>query len=222
MGAGEAVWRWMPRNCARRGGSIGSDGSLVKKILTRINSRPPMTAQSSSAPMPRLPNSKRSPISGSLSTFERKRLPPLLRRAWYGLNQAFRQRIAHLEITPDQYSILRWLSEGDPEGLTQRAITDLMASDPNTITSTLSRMELAGLISRHPHELDRRAHRVRLQPAGRRSFENAKKIAIDLQEQVLKALPPARRLKFLHELETISDACGMAAERASKRKGQSG
>ena len=79
-----------------------------------------------------------------------KRLPPLLRHAWYGLNQGFRQRIAHLELTPDQFSILRGLSEGDPEGLTQRAISDLMASDPNTITSTLSRMENAGLITRHP------------------------------------------------------------------------
>jgi len=144
---------------------------------------------------------------------EPKRLPPLLRRAWYGLNQAFRQRIAHLGITPDQYSILRWLSEGDPQGLTQRVITDLMASDPNTITSTLSRMEAAGLVSRHPHELDRRAHRVRLQAAGRRSFEKAKKIAIELQEQVLTALPIARRTRFLEELETIADACGGAAER---------
>src|ERR1043166_7463798 len=81
-----------------------------------------------------------------------KRLPVLLRRAWYGLNQAFRQRIAHLDITPDQFSILRWLNEGDPRGLTQRTLTDLMASDPNTITSTLSRMEAAGLITRQPHE----------------------------------------------------------------------
>ena len=37
-----------------------------------------------------------------------KRLPVLLRRAWYGLNQSFRQRIAHLGVTPDQFSILRW------------------------------------------------------------------------------------------------------------------
>src|SRR4051812_47942191 len=77
-----------------------------------------------------------------------KRLPPLLRRAWYGLNQTFRQRVAHLGLTPDQYSILRWLSEGEAAGLTQRQITKLMASDPNTITSTLARMEKAGMISR--------------------------------------------------------------------------
>src|SRR5688572_3780690 len=148
---------------------------LVKKILTRINS-PRMAARSSTARADSAKNARRHTETLPRGKGEPKRLPPLLRRAWYGLNQAFRQRITHLGITPDQYSILRWLSEGDPQGLTQRVITDLMASDPNTITSTLSRMERAGLVSRHPHELDRRAHRVRLQASGRRSFEKARKI----------------------------------------------
>jgi DNA-binding MarR family transcriptional regulator len=157
-------------------------------------------------------------VSETTSSPDRKRLPPLLRRAWYGLNQAFRQRVAHLEITPDQYSILRWLSEGDPRGLTQRALTDLMASDPNTITSTLSRMESAGLISRKPHERDGRAHRVRLQPEGASTFEKAKAIAIELQETVTSTLPPARREKFFEELEVIADACAAVAERPSKKR----
>src|SRR4051795_12586285 len=101
-------------------------------------------------------------LPDSIALPERKRLPPLLRRAWYGLNQTFRQRVAHLNLTPDQYSILRWLTEGDAAGLTQRQITELMASDPNTITSTLARMEKAGMISRNPHEKDRRAKRVQV------------------------------------------------------------
>ncbi len=144
-----------------------------------------------------------------------KRLPVLLRRAWYGLNQTFRQRIAHLGLTPDHFSILRWLSEGDPQGLTQRALTDLMASDPNTITSTLSRMEKSGLIARQPHERDRRAHRVKLLPTGRRTFEKARMVAMALQEQILVALPPARRTAFLDELETIADACASALDKPS-------
>jgi DNA-binding MarR family transcriptional regulator len=176
-----------------------------------------MPAQSSTDPDHRRP-SRASVALAPISHFDLKRLPPLLRRAWYGLNQAFRQRIAHLDLTPDQFSILRWLSEGDPQGLTQRALTDLMASDPNTITSTLSRMEQAGLIARHPHELDRRAHRVRLQAMGRRTFAKARQIALELQEQVLAALPVARRANFLKELETIADACATVAERAAKRK----
>ncbi len=147
-----------------------------------------------------------------------RRLPPLLRRAWYGLNQAFRQRVAHLAITPDQFSVLRWLSEGDPAGLTQRELSDLMASDPNTITSILSRMERAALLSREPHERDRRAHRVRLLPAGRDAFEQASRIAVELQTQVLAVLPPERRAGFLAELEIIANSCAAALESSPTRR----
>ena len=147
---------------------------------------------------------------------ELKRLPVLLRRAWYGLNQGFRQRIAHLGITPDQFSILRWLSEGDPAGLTQRTITDLMASDPNTITSTLARMERSGLIQRQPHELDRRARRVRLHAAGRRVLEKARLIAMELQEQVLAALPSQSRRRFLGDLAAVAEACAAASEKTAR------
>ena len=142
-----------------------------------------------------------------------KRLPVLLRRAWYGLNQTLRQRVAHLGITPDQFSILRWLSEDDPDGITQRRLTDLMASDPNTITSTLSRMEKSGLIARRTHERDRRAHRVKLLAKGRRTFEQARAIAAELQAHVLSVLPESRRARFLQELEAIADACALSVEK---------
>src|SRR4026209_1111014 len=89
---------------------------------------------------------------------ERRRLPPLLRRAWYGLNQAFRRRLAHLAVTPDQFTVMRTLLEGDPQGLTQRELTQLMSSDPNTVASLLQRMEEAGLVDRKPHEKDKRAY----------------------------------------------------------------
>ncbi len=142
-----------------------------------------------------------------------RRLPPLLRRAWYSLNQTFRHRIAHLGITPDQYSILRWLHEGDIVGLTQQTITDLMASDPNTITSILRRMEKAGLLSRHPHETDRRARRVRLEPKGARVFTEAYEAACKLQEEMLSVIPESRRSRFLADLETVAEACSIAANR---------
>ena len=142
-----------------------------------------------------------------------KRLPVLMRRAWYGLNQAFRQRVAHLGITPDQFSILRWLSEDDPAGITQRRLTDLMASDPNTITSTLSRMENSGLLARRPHETDRRAHRVQILPKGAQTFEKARKIADELQAQVLAVIPKPKRAGVLEELAAIADACASAIEK---------
>jgi DNA-binding MarR family transcriptional regulator len=143
---------------------------------------------------------------------EPRRLPPLLRRAWYSLNQTFRKRIAHLEITPDQYSILRWLQEGDPRGLTQQTLTELMASDPNTITSIVHRMERAGLISRHAHESDRRARRVRIEEKGRQVFASALALAKELQVQILESLPASRRDTFLRDLERVADACHAVQE----------
>lgn len=141
-----------------------------------------------------------------------RRLPPLLRRAWYGLNQAFRRRIAHLDITPDQFSILRWLEEGDARGLTQREITDLMAADPNTVAAIVGRMERAGLIARAVHESDRRAHRVRLKAAGRRKLEAGRGIALALQSEVLAGVPESGREQFLAQLEVLAEACQTAAE----------
>src|SRR6476619_8561233 len=95
-----------------------------------------------------------------LDSPERRRLPPLLRRAWYGMNQAFRRRIAHTEVTPDQFTVLRTLLEGDPRGMTQSQVTRVMTSDPNTVASLLERMERSGWVERKTHEDDRRAHRI--------------------------------------------------------------
>jgi DNA-binding MarR family transcriptional regulator len=139
---------------------------------------------------------------------ESRRLPTLLRRAWYGLNQAFRRRIAHLGITPDQYTVLRTLTEHC--GLTQRELTQHMASDPNTVASLVRRMEAGGLVERQPHERDRRAQRLRLQPAGRDKYAAARQFALSLQHEVLSALPEADQGRFLSQLFQVSEGCHRA------------
>ena len=159
------------------------------------------------------------PISLPIDAPNRRRVPPLLRRAWYGLNQAFRRRIAHLEITPDQFTVMRTLLEGDPLGLTQRELTQLMSSDPNTVASLLQRMIDAGLVERKPHEEDRRAHRIRLREEGRRTYEDARQIAVELQAEVLGVIPQKETERFLQHLALLADACKGAAER-SPRKGR--
>ena len=141
---------------------------------------------------------------------DRKRLPPLLRKAWYGLNQAFRRRTAHLKITPDQFTVMRTLLEHD--GITQRELTHLMASDPNTVASLLERMESAGLLERLAHEKDRRAYRLHLKPTGKRKYEAAREIAIALQAEVLTVLPAEDREKFLCQLAQLADTCQTLAK----------
>jgi DNA-binding MarR family transcriptional regulator len=152
-------------------------------------------------------------IPQAIDSPARRRLPPLLRRAWYGLNQAFRRRIAHLNVTPDQFTVMRTLLEGDDRGMTQRELSRAMSSDPNTVASLLERMEKAGYVTRQPHERDRRAHRIRLLPRGRKVYETARTVAVKLQSEVLSALPEEERELFLENLVRVADACREAAER---------
>ncbi len=148
---------------------------------------------------------------------ERKRLPLLLRRAWYGLNQAFRRSISHAGATPDQFTVLRTLSEGNPAGLTQSELTRTMSSDPNTVASLLDRMEKAGWLQRKPHETDRRANSIQLLPAGEEKLVELRGIAKNLQANLLGALPEAKRESFLEELAQVADACHAAAEEAARK-----
>ena len=161
---------------------------------------------------------KNSSAAIPLDSPERRRLPALLRQSWYGLNQAFRRRIAHLRITPDQFTVLRILTEGDKKGLTQRELTEKMSSDPNTVASLLERMESAELLERTSHEDDRRAHRIHLLAMGQKNYVAAREIAVALQGEILKALPDKNRNQFLEELELVAAACREAAEKSPRKR----
>ncbi len=149
---------------------------------------------------------------------ERKRLPLLLRRAWYNLNKTFRRRISHAGATPDQFTVLRTLHEGDAAGLTQSELTRAMSSDPNTVASLLERMENSDWIERKPHETDRRANRILLKPAGKRKFNQLRDIAAGLQLEILDVLPEKDREKFLDQLADIAEAGHATAEEAARMK----
>lgn len=142
----------------------------------------------------------------------RRRLPPLLRRAWYGLNQSFRRRIAHTGVTPDQFTALRTLLEGDPEGMTQRDLTAAMSSDPNTVASLVERMVEAGWIERRRHEKDGRAYRIRVLENGKEKYQEVRELAVKLQAEVLSVLPGEDQEKFLVQLELVASASQQALE----------
>lgn len=139
------------------------------------------------------------------------RLALLLRRAWYQLNQAFRRRIAEHGVTPDQFTVMRWLRE-HPDGVTQRELAGLMASDANTIAALLARMERARLVDRPIHARDRRCRLIRLTVRGRRLHALIQPEATALQTRMLEALPSERREAFLADLERVAGACAEAAE----------
>jgi len=143
-----------------------------------------------------------------------RRLPVLLRHSWYGLNQAFRRRIAHLELTPDQFTVLRNLAEAP--GLTQRELCARMASDPNTVAALTARMAGAGWIERTACSRDRRANRLRLLPAGRRKLNRARRIAMDLQAEVSADLGSDELETLLDGLTRLARSCQSALRRSAQ------
>ena len=161
---------------------------------------------------------RRSTIAAELpvDSPDRRRLPPLLRRAWYGLNQAFRRRIIHTGLTPDQFTALRNLSEAGRTGLIQSELTAQMSRDPNTIASLVDRMNKAGLIDRAPDADDRRAYRLKINATGRKRYTEARRVAVELQEAVMQSIPAADREMFLSQLNSVADACLAAAEKSPR------
>jgi DNA-binding MarR family transcriptional regulator len=159
-----------------------------------------------------MPEPSPDPVDPADPARTERRLPIVLRHAWYGLNQAFRRRIARFAVTPDQYTVMRNLAEGERAGLTQSQLTELMGSDPNTMAALIERMESHGWVERHPHERDRRARRIRLKPAGRRLYGQLRDIALELQRELLLALPEQRRDSFLEDLGAIAATCRALAE----------
>ncbi len=143
----------------------------------------------------------------------RRRLPILLRQAWFNHNQTFRRRLAHTGVTPDQFTAMRNLAEHDPEGLTQSDLTQLIASDPNTIGALVKRMEGAGWIERVRHERDKRAYRLRLLAAGREKYERVRQIGVALQTEVLADWTERKRERFLRDLNWVADQCRAAANK---------
>ena len=62
--------------------------------------------------------------------------PPALRACWIKLNLDFWKRLQPTGITPDQYSVLRWIHELDQKAIYQKD-HKLLFTDPNNIASTL-------------------------------------------------------------------------------------
>jgi DNA-binding MarR family transcriptional regulator len=144
---------------------------------------------------------------------DRRRLPPLLRKAWYSMNQAFRRRLSGEGITPDQFTVLRWLAEKEGRQITQKNLTDLMSSDPNTIASLVKRMEESKLLVREVSKKDRRANNLKLTTFGKAVHARARQLAIELQSEVLGGLSGSESDRFLQLLEKVAAAAAQSAGR---------
>lgn len=136
-----------------------------------------------------------------------KRFPLLLRSAWFSLNQSFRIRIKPLGLTPDQFTVLRWLHEKKGECIRQSDLAQLMSSDNNTITSIINRMETNGWVKREPHIHDQRAKQLIIQEAGEALYFEAQAFARTLEDEIMNSLSEAERSMYLEFMQKVTQAC---------------
>jgi DNA-binding MarR family transcriptional regulator len=65
------------------------------------------------------------------------------------------------------------------------------------MVSLIDQLEDAGLAKRRPHPKDRRAREVAISAKGRRLLERGRRMASQVQDEVLRGLTPAERRQLL-------------------------
>jgi DNA-binding MarR family transcriptional regulator len=108
-------------------------------------------------------------------------------------------------MTPALFGVLNLL--GAREGAIQQEIGAAMGIDPSTMVSLIDRLEREGLAKRRPHPSDRRAREVSITPKGRRRLERCRKIALDVEGEVLRGLTATERRQLMKLLRrALSEA----------------
>ncbi|MDR3578602.1 MAG: MarR family transcriptional regulator [Oryzomonas sp.] len=89
----------------------------------------------------------------------------LLAKAYQRAFALAKEELEPYDLTPPQCGILAFLWQQD--GLTQVELSERSQVDRTTMGGLIDRLEKCGLVERHPHPHDRRAHQIRLTPKGK-------------------------------------------------------
>lgn len=125
-------------------------------------------------------------------------------RLWRASHTRIAERLESIGLTPALFGILNFL--GARNGAIQLEIATAMGIDPSTIVTLVDELESAGLAKRRPHPKDRRAREVTLTPKGRRQLERARRMAFDVEDEVLQGLGASERGELLSLLRRALEA----------------
>jgi DNA-binding MarR family transcriptional regulator len=126
-------------------------------------------------------------------------IPEFAGQLFFRLWRASHTRIAELLETvglrPALFGLLDIL--GARKGAIQQELGSAMGVDPSTMVSLIDELETAGLAERRPRPTDRRAREVVITPKGRRLLERARRMASQVEDEVLGGLNAAERRQLL-------------------------
>jgi len=119
----------------------------------------------------------------------------LLFRLWRASHTRTAEALASIGLTPALFGLLNVLGERD--GAIQQELGSAMGIDPSTMVSLLDDRERAGLAKRRPRPTDRRAREIVITPKGRRLLERGRRLAGQVEGEVLQGLTAAERRQLL-------------------------
>jgi DNA-binding MarR family transcriptional regulator len=114
------------------------------------------------------------------------------------------EALESLGLTTALFALLNVL--GTREGAIQQELGLAMGVDPSTMVSLIDQLETAGLAKRRPRPTDRRAREVAITPKGRRVLEHARRLAMQVEDNVLGGLSRAERRRMLALLRRALDS----------------
>ena len=116
-------------------------------------------------------------------------------RLWRASHTRIADALKSVGLTPALFGLLNVL--GAREGAIQQELSSAMGIDPSTMVSLIDELEKAGLAKRRPHPTDRRAREVVITAKGRRVLERARRLATQVEDDVLGGLTAAERRQLL-------------------------
>jgi MarR family transcriptional regulator, transcriptional regulator for hemolysin len=125
-------------------------------------------------------------------------------RLWRASHTRIAQALESIGLTPPRFALLNVL--GARKGAIQQEIGAAMGIDPSTMVSLIDELETSGLAKRRPHPTDRRAREVVITPKGRRALERARRLATEVDDEVLRGLTAAERRQLLTLLRRALDS----------------
>jgi DNA-binding MarR family transcriptional regulator len=116
-------------------------------------------------------------------------------RLWRAIHTRTAGALQSVGLTPALFAVLNYLHARD--GAIQQQIGSAMGIDPSTMVSLVDQLERVRLAKRRPHPQDRRAREVLITPRGRRTLEQARKLAEEVEGDVLQGLSPTERRQLV-------------------------
>ncbi|HEY1238549.1 MAG TPA: MarR family transcriptional regulator [Solirubrobacterales bacterium] len=124
-------------------------------------------------------------------------------RLWRASHTRTAGELESIGLTPALFGLLNVL-EARP-GTNQQEIGAAMGIDPSTMVSLIDQLEDAGLAKRRPHPKDRRAREVAITSKGRRLLERARRMANQVQDDLLRGLTANEQRELLALLRKALD-----------------